>query len=328
MFCHTISKTYLEKWKIKDKKDSIYVFNKNNLSNQGEIRDLTNLTKTELGYTNYYYLKIEDCDHKIFDNMFQDLIDEINKQYILKFNKLEIKTATQFRLAYLKHEDKLKIYRRDNNVEIKLSRINKLILDSWNISKKRYIEDFFSKEIENDWQKVVNEFETIIKTKAKLSKFAREKLILFIATQINRNHKKHNEKIKITQNDEILKKILIVSIYEFIKIYNHEQEDNNDNYIFETYKQLKKTNLHITILHTESSFITTDNPIITYKHNHKDSILIPITPNICLIIQNSLIESLSIKKINSIETKKINNELINNAINNIVYFDKIITELY
>ena len=323
MFCHIVPKTYLEKWKIVDKKDSIFVFDNDNISSNGKIRDLNNLTRTGFGSTNYYFLKLEDCNYRDFDDLFNDLFSKINENYILKLNKLTISSAAQFRMAYLNHKDKLKLYRKDNNAEVKLNRIISIIYETWKDKQSKYIERFFSKEIENDWNKVVSNIEDINSGNKMLLEENKKRLILFIVTLISRNHKKHNDLLKLTKSEHNNKSLLIIFLFNFIRLYNKEIEDNNDNYIYERYKNLVNSKLNITLLSTNLFFITTDNPIVEYK----GGFLLPITPKICIVIKNSFINKIKSTRISNEDTKEINNLLISNSIQNFVFFEENISDL-
>ena len=277
MFSHVVPKTYLKKWEIEDYKDRIYIFKKDEI--QKPIRKkLDDLNHTDFGYNNYYYLKIENCNYPIFDSMFNDLLNELNRKYIFKLNKCILTQPGIFRIAYLSNNDSIKVIQKNNNKEIKIKSILTDINNYWRDTQKKYIEQFFSKEIENDWNKIVKNISEIASNQIKnFNIIEKEKFILFIAVQMSRSHKLHNEIINKLLCDENLKKeFLIAHIYKFIKIYNKEQEESNDNIIYCRYKELLKSKLNITILKTNNNFIVSDNPINYYLYNKKKSYLIQI----------------------------------------------------
>ena len=195
---------------------------------------------------------------------------------------------------------------------------------------KKYIEQFFSKEIENDWNKIVKNISEIASNQIKnFNIIEKEKFILFIAVQMSRSHKLHNEIINKLLCDENLKKeFLIAHIYKFIKIYNKEQEESNDNIIYCRYKELLKSKLNITILKTNNNFIVSDNPINYYLYNKKKSYLIPINIKICIIIQLDKKDNISVNCISEKETRDINNFLLSNCISHVGFFkDSISNEI-
>ena len=70
MFSHIVPTTYLKSWKIPNSSNSIYLFKKNEIADKGKKRNLLNLSGTSFGKKNFYYLKIETCDSKIYDPLF------------------------------------------------------------------------------------------------------------------------------------------------------------------------------------------------------------------------------------------------------------------
>ena len=82
MFCHIVPTTYLKSWKVANSEHSIYIFNKTNLQLKGNLKNILNLKGTNFGKVNFFYLKIETCNSRIYDDLFIPILTKIINQKI------------------------------------------------------------------------------------------------------------------------------------------------------------------------------------------------------------------------------------------------------
>lgn len=332
MFCHIVPKIYLKSWKIPNKNHGIYVFEKEFLNEKGSLRSIDNLSNTNFGKTNFYYLKIETCNLRIYNDLFIPIVDKINEDYILEYKNNIITSPGLFRAIYLTHKDDLIVKRKNDGLIIKIDRLWSLINPLWKDSQKRYIESFFSKNIETKWDdylKIMLENNGFQKINDGIKKY----LFLFITLQLYRDGAIIDSQLKslISSYNPInynknnnQNKLLIDVLYEFINDYNSNSKISN-NIIYNSYLNfLNKNWIYNFVVNNKNDFLTSDNPIFIDHYNEKQVIIFPISPKICLILFENKTDIIERNNINEDEKKIINSLIINNAKKNIAYYQEYI----
>ncbi len=333
MFCHIVPATYLKSWKIPNMDQSIYIFDRNNLITKGSLRSISNLSGTNFGKTNFFYLKMELCNHRSYDDLFAPIFIEIKKNYIMEYKNRIINSTGLFRTIYLSHKQDIVVKKISDHNTIKINSLNSFINSLWDDSQKRFIEDFFNKHVENKWNSFL-EMLTHDNNKL-LSRDNKDYLFLFISLQLYKSGKLIDEQLKQllpfyssidydannTQN-----RILVDVLYNFIHDYNINNKNSN-NIIYNTYLNLISLNWeYIFVINNTSDFLTSDNPIFIDNYNSKQSIIFPIYPNICLIISINSEDRIITKNSSILEKRMINNMIINNADKNLAYYKDLIDQ--
>ena len=327
MFSHIVPKTYLKTWKVPDKKESIFVFTKDTPTSKGIIRNLSKLSNTGFGKQNYYYLTIDKCMSKIYDFMFDDLLNKLNKSYYFIYKDKLIQDGAMFRLCYFNHKDEIEVIRKKDNFKTTINKIHNDINRIWDEEKKHFIEDFFSKNVENDWNKVVDEISTKTKnnTITTLNANYQQILILLIVLLLFRNHnyiKRFHPQFKTFDENELID-LSNDSITEFILLFT-QRKYNKNNFISASYQKMIEANLCFEFLLSENcDFITSDNPTFFYDK----SLYFPISPSICLKLYTYKHKKLIINPVKKEKTKEINKLCIQNCYNNIAFYCDNIADL-
>lgn len=329
MFCHIVPTTYLKSWKVANSEHSIYIFNKINLQLKGNLKNILNLKGTNFGKVNFFYLKIETCNSRIYDDLFIPIINELNKNYIIEYKNNEIIEPGLFRINYLCHKDELIVKKKTDNQQIKIKYLENIINNLWNKSQKMFIEEFFSKEIENVWDK----FLKIVSNKNEklINQNFRKYIILFISLQLYRDGSIIDHQLKqilpqlklINYNENnIQNKILIDVIYEFIHEYSNDSKISN-NIIYNTYLNFLDEKWRFQFLfNLNNDFLTSDNPVFIEKINNIELILLPLSPKVCLIITKDKNDTTEIKEISQKEKVLLNKLIIKNSKQNIAYYEE------
>ena len=188
MFSHIVPTTYLKSWKIPNSSNSIYLFKKNEIADKGKKRNLLNLSGTSFGKKNFYYLKIETCDSKIYDPLFLPIISYLENDYIVRYKDKSITKNNPglFRIVYLNKKSDLQLIRKKDGIEINIESINSTINSLWNDTQKRFIENFFSNVLENNWNCFLEKTQNI-HTDFVIDEDLKRYIILFITLQFFRD---------------------------------------------------------------------------------------------------------------------------------------------
>lgn len=331
MFCHIVPCVYLKSWKIKSTKNSIYIFEKDKIEADGVQKNISNLKGTGFGEMNFYYLKIESCNNRIYDNFFYSLFTYLNNDYVMEFKGNVIVDPGMFRIIYLDKYDDLVIKRKIDNKVIDNSSIIFLVNKLWNNEQKKYIENFLSREVESKWNIFLSSINQI-NDNFVINNSLKEYIMLFISTQLFRNGKiitlklnellsnfnNYKERMSGIQND-----LLIDTFYEFIHDYDTKNLSST-NIIYNTFLNLINSVWNYTFyINNGDGFLVSDNPIFVDSYLTDDeSIFLPISPKICLQISLSKNHSVNIKHIDSYNVRNLNSLIIKNSTKNIAFYEK------
>lgn len=334
MFSHIVPATYLKSWKVPNSKNSIYIFKKNKITNMGIKRNISNLTRTSFGKINFYYLNIEACNLSIYDQLFIPIISYLENDYYISYKNKPIVSSNPglFRIVYLNKNYDLKIIRKQDNIEVRVENIKSIINSLWNDSQKKFIEDFFHNNIENDWNYFLKKIKNITASFV-MSKSTKKYIMLFITLQIFKSGLQIDNYLSSLipsfvpnnyQKNNIQNNILIDTIYEFILDFN-QNKNNSYNIIYNAFLNLIDSNwIFNFIINKQGSFLTSDTPVFIDYYNTQESIIFPLMPNVCLVLTNSIKDFIKVKESSEYETKIINSLIIKNAKECIAYYDYII----
>lgn len=329
MFSHIVPVTYLKSWKIPNSNKSIYLFKKREITNKGKKRNLLNLSGTSFGKKNFYYLKIETCDSKIYDPLFLPIISYLENEYIVKYkdNLITKNNPGLFRIVYLNKKKDLHLIRKKDGIEIDIESINSDINLLWNDTQKRFIENFFSNVLENNWNCFLKEIQDI-KPDFVINEDLRIYIVLFITLQFFRDGSQIDKYLSSTissfkpidyQKNNIQNNILIDILYEFILDFN-EHNTMSSNIIYNTFFNLTSSNwcFNFNINH-QGTFLTSDNPVFVDYYSRQESIIFPLTPYVCLTLTNSKKDTTKVKELTQSEIQIINNLIIKNSKEYVIY---------
>ena len=332
MFCHIVPKTYLKSWKNSNTNQSIYIFNKDHLNEKGVKRNLSKLKNTNFGKTNFYYLKIETCNLRIYNNLFIPIINKINENYILEYKNKIINSPNLFRILYLTYKNDIIVKRKSDGLILTMDNLWTIINPLWKDSQKIYIESFFSTHIENEWD---NFLKAVLDNNGlkEITNDIKKYLFLFITLQLYRDGTIIEQQLKsllsnyncINQEKNNIQNVLLIDvIYEFISDYNSKAKNSN-NIIYNSYLNFLNKKWHYNfIINFNNDFLTSDNPVFIENYNERQSIIFPLCPKICIILSENTVDIAKSIKINDSEKKLINSLIIKNSKKNIAYYEESI----
>lgn len=331
MFSHIVPKTYLKQWLIDGSNEGIYIFKKNNIQSEGTQRNISNLTGTNFGKNNWFNLKIETCNHQIYDKLFNPVLNELLKDYTLEYKNKNINSPGLFRIVYLCHRNDLIIKRKSDSAIINVKKLNAIINKSWNDSQKHYIENFLSKNIENEWFEYLNN--VINNTHDTIDYEMKKYFSLFITIQLYKDSQIINMQLNslipnIFKNDSSnnQNEILLDTFYEFINDYETNNLNSN-NVIYKAYNNLLNQKWNFKLLkNNNSDYLTSDNPVFIDKYNGDEAIFFPLCPNMCLIMIKSKKDRTIIEIVNDIEKRLINSLIIKNSNEEIAFNNNTINK--
>lgn len=335
MFSHIVPATYLKSWKIPNSSNSIYLFKKNKIADKGKKRNLLNLSGTSFGKKNFYYLKIETCDSKIYDPLFLPIISYLENDYIVRYKDKSITKNNPglFRIVYLNKKSDLQLIRKKDGIEINIESINSTINSLWNDTQKRFIENFFSNVLENNWNCFLEKTQNI-HTDFVIDEDLKRYIILFITLQFFRDGLQIDEYLSSIissfksidyQKNNIQNNILIDILYEFILDFN-EHNATSSNIIYNTFLNLISSNWCFNFnINRQGTFLTSDTPVFVDYYNGQESIIFPLTPSICLALTNSKKDNAKVKELTQSEIQIINNLIIKNSKEYVVYNNSYIS---
>ena len=335
MFSHIVPTTYLKSWKIPNSSNSIYLFKKNEIADKGKKRNLLNLSGTSFGKKNFYYLKIETCDSKIYDPLFLPIISYLENDYIVRYKDKSITKNNPglFRIVYLNKKSDLQLIRKKDGIEINIESINSTINSLWNDTQKKFIENFFSNVLENNWNCFLEKTQNI-HTDFVIDEDLKRYIILFITLQFFRDGLQIDEYLSSIissfkpidyQKNNIQNNILIDILYEFILDFN-EHNATSSNIIYNTFLNLISSNWCFNFnINRQGTFLTSDTPVFVDYYNGQESIIFPLTPSICLALTNSKKDNAKVKELTQSEIQIINNLIIKNSKEYVVYNNSYIS---
>lgn len=331
MIAHIIPETYLKSWK-NEKANSTYVFDKESL--KPENKNLNSMSNTLFALHNEYILSPDKCRSYIYQDIYDDLFNELDKKYdVLYKNKTKL-TANALRVLINKiyNEDNIEVFTKQG-YKVRITRLKNDINEFWKKSIATAIEDFFNKKYENNWQNFVdfiNKNIVINQNSIDISKYF-DYVIEFISIQISRQKDKFQKiydnidgtyKAEGKQNYDIQsKEYWLLELYKFISFKN-----NNINYQYNIVNLIvnyfSNIDFQMYILYNHNiEFITSDNPI--YHINEKGYIIFPISPKMCILIYekstNKLKSKVLLKEISNVETKSINRNTLSFSKANVIY---------
>ena len=335
MFSHIVSATYLKSWKVPNSSNSIYLFKKNEIADKGKKRNLLNLSGTSFGKKNFYYLKIETCNSKIYDPLFFPIISYLENDYIIKYKDKSITKNNPglFRIAYLNKKSDLQLIRKKDGIKINIESIKSTINSLWNDTQKRFIENFFSNVLENNWNCFLEKIQDI-QPDFVIDEDSKRYIILFITLQFFRDGLQIDKYLSSIipsfkptdyQKNNIQNYILIDILYEFILDFN-KHNTTSSNIIYNTFLNLISSNwcFNFNINH-QRTFLTSDTPVFIDYYNGQEAIIFPLTPSISLSLTKSKRDKVKVKELTKSEIQIINNLIIKNAKEYVVYNNSYIS---
>lgn len=323
MLAHIIPETYLKSWK-NEKVNSTYVFDKELLI--PENKNLNSMSNTLFALHNEYILSYEKCSSHIYQNIYDDLYEELDKKYDIFYKKTKLTSkALRVFVNNIYNEDNIKVFTKQG-YEVRITKLKDDIKQFWKKSIETIIENFFNKNYENNWKNLVNFIsKNFVANQSSIDIVEYyDYIIEFISIQISRQKDKFQKiydkvddiyKSKEQDNNNSIDYWLL-ELYKFIifKNDNNKFKYNMVNFIINYFTNI---DFQMFILYNDNvEFITSDNPI--YHINEKECIVFPITPNMCILIdeksKNKLKTNVILKEISSDEVKVINR--------NTLYFSK------
>lgn len=339
MFCHIVPSTYLKSWKIKETKNSIYIFERDKINLEGDRRNILNLNRTKFGKVNFYYLKMDTCNSKIYDELFAPIIKTLDVNYIFEYkgNYITKDNPGLFRIIYLTKRESLIIKRKNTFDKINIKSLEFEINKLWGNSQKLYIENFFNNEVENKWNNFLNIIRNI-NDNFELNIEIKKYIMLFITLQIFKDGstidlylKQILPNFKSSNYDQynIQNEILIDNIYGFIYDIKNKTK-NSSNIIYNTFLNLLNSYWTFSFyFNNNDDFLTSDNPIFVETFNNKECIIFPLTPSICLLLTRNKKDLIAIIDIKDYDKKNINTLIIKNSKEHIAYYaSKINKDIY
>ena len=331
MLAHIIPETYLKSWK-NEKANSTYVFDKKLL--KSENKNLNSMSNTLFALHNEYILSPDKCSSYIYQNIYNDLYEELDKKYDILYKNKKKLTAIALRVMInrIYNEDNIEVYTKQG-CRVRITKLKNDISEFWKKSIATTIEDFFNKKYENDWQNFVDYInENIIIKQNSIDIYTYYNYIIeFISIQISRQKDKFKKiydtiydeyKTNVKQdNDSQLKEYWLLELYKFISF-----KKNNINFQYNIVNLIvnyfSNIDFQMYILYNSNiEFITSDNPI--YHINEKGYIIFPISPKMCILIDenstNKLKSKVLLKEISDEKAKLINRNTLSFSKMNIIY---------
>lgn len=330
MLAHIIPETYLKSWK-NERANSTYVFDKKLLIS--ENKNLNSMSNTLFALHNEYILNYEKCNSYIYQNIYNELYDELDKKYDILYNKTKL-TANALRVMInrIYNEDNIEVFTKQG-CKVRITKLKNDISEFWKKNIATTIEDFFNKKYENDWQNFVdfiNKKAVINQNSIDISKYYNY-IIEFISIQISRQKDKFQKIYDTIDNiyklngkqDNVSqsKEYWLLELYKFISFKN-----NNINFQYNLVNLIvnyfSNIDFQMYILYNSNiEFITSDNPI--YHISEKGYIIFPISPKMCILIDekstNKLKSKVLLKEISDVETKLINKNTLSFSKANVIY---------
>lgn len=355
--CHIISETYLKSWKIPDKKESIYLFNKNAGFSVCKQRNIHKLRGTSFTYTNLYLLNIESQWYlSTLELEFMLIFNKYRDEYRFLFNNHPISNAHEF-INHITDIDNWDIY---NSCGIKQPSIDfkKKLYAEWEETISTKIEKYFDGNLENYWPMFLQYIDTLkdsrtiiipAKHKDYLIKFfvclyfrrfenIKKGGLLNITELVVRTAKSllsaqdYVQIQKDLQCDLFYNSICLMQLYRYIL----DEESGNtpliQNGLAHTIELMQKTmQIYFIIAPARTSFITSDSPCVKINENsiyneYFSGIYFPISPTVCAYIKPKLPTTINEKyyiidaDTNSVHY--INYIIANNSIESIAFYEQ------
>ncbi len=343
MKCHIVPEVYLKSWKIPECKNSIFIFDKQNIKTPIQS-NISNLKNTYFVAEDIYILKTnnENYTEKLKDDfciLYNSLIN-----YSISFNNTLITTLEDF-LLYYSSIDNWIIHDKYNN-PIECLEVQKSLEQLWDKNVAKLIENYFDSYLENRWNvfldyinnELISKKTWIIKPKLK------EYFLEFASIQFCRRYEnlkgfgldfavnfflqflKDSLPKNVTENTEnaedYKKDLILIELYRYVK-------NINPNIISHTY-DIINSDMQVCFLiappHIE--FITSDNPFIYLSLSNQypkyySGMFLPINRNICTYIckntGGSMLNKYLILSPSYANVKFINHLIKSHSINHVAY---------
>lgn len=320
MNCHIVPQCYLKSWKIPNSEKNIYIISKDNFKMQEE-RNISNLKDTYFAMKDEYILKMEKCIQIYqYKEEFKKLYDSKYLQGIqIELDGKVIETAEEFCKEIPRLEDF--VYKKKLTQQLlRKKRVRNELQTLWNREISKKIEDFFSEEVERDWEEIkqyLNQ-ELINKKTWKVYPKYRKELEEFIAVQYNRvydNVMKIPSVISLfnvvneifpefteEERTELKRTSWMLQLLKYSKYTIEKKEENHHNAITRLIEEFDQYQMFFFITKNTIPFITSDNPctVISLGTNYPreyTGIYIPLTPKICLYMTKTFKQTEETKSI-------------------------------
>ena len=144
MIAHIIPETYLKSWK-NENTNSTYVFDKKLLIPKN--KNLNNMSNTLFALHNEYILSYEKCSSYIYQDLYDDLYVELDKNYDIFYKKTKLtKEALRVMINKIYREDNIQVFTKQG-FPVRIAKLKNYINEYWKKNIETTIEDFFNKKI-------------------------------------------------------------------------------------------------------------------------------------------------------------------------------------
>lgn len=355
MICHIVPQVYLRQWKISCSKNSIFIFAKDRISEEGERKKIDILNDTHFVEKDLFLLDMNnDTYFHMIKAEFIPLFDYL-KKYQCVYNEKEINTFDDFANNFI-YFSKWDI-RDSNNLKMSNKKIKIELEKIWeNIILKR-IENYLSYNIETSWNLFLQNIKQLLQKKTwKVKAINKAFFLEFFSIQLCRQY---DYLIKIGINDiiELLLEVFeadndtenelqsrkfkndlcLMQLYKYVCYAQTMDKSYEDNAITKTIEVLSSQFQISFLISSDANFITTDNPCLKIGLNsvydqHFSGLFIPIMPNVCAYLAkkpvgNTLNKYLLISVSNN-NVKYINHLLMSHSLKNIAYHSNSLKGLF